>query len=219
MGALCCCPRPDDFDDIAVGHPGGSAHQDCFCLRCCMRWCLRTYTSLFEPAEARDAQSSAMQGASSSASASLLVPIAGVGVDTSSPDTYRAPPRPLPYDVDPRYSFSRGVLSRREKSPLRQTAGTERHASSGVEEAMAPLQRRAHGAGGSSASSSAEAGDTVPPLAPPPPPLSMPPISRPISPGPQQLDIDVDGKNKLGLTRVESALSLADDDCCPTCLD
>lgn len=38
-------------------------------------------------------------------------------LDTSVPDTYRSPPRPLPYEVDPRCSCSqRGPVLRREKS-------------------------------------------------------------------------------------------------------
>lgn len=41
-----------------------------------------------------------------------------VSLDTSLADMYRSPPRPLPYDVDPRlFSLQRdGLVSRREKS-------------------------------------------------------------------------------------------------------
>eukprot|EP00249_Psilotum_nudum_P020399 c27683_g2_i1 orf=517-1203(+) len=115
MGALCCCPRPDDIDEY-TSYSTGYIYQHCFCFRCCVRLFFRMYAALFCSAEGRDV-SSAMQNLGAPSSTGLLV---AASLDTSAPDTYRAPPRPLPYDTDPRYVRLQrdGLISRREKLVL-----------------------------------------------------------------------------------------------------
>ncbi|KAF5725424.1 E3 ubiquitin-protein ligase [Tripterygium wilfordii] len=66
------------------------------------------YTSFFRRGEVHSLPSSLQGPASMTSSASL---------DNSLSDMYRSPPRPLPYDADPRYfQLQRdGLVSRREK--------------------------------------------------------------------------------------------------------
>lgn len=110
MGALCCCPSQEDLEEYA-SYPNGSLYQHCFCVRCCVHRILSLYSTAFGRVDRRGAASA------SSASAGLL----GISSpDTSPPDTYRPPPRPLPYDVDPRYLHLQrdGLVSRREKTSM-----------------------------------------------------------------------------------------------------
>ncbi|KAH9324654.1 hypothetical protein KI387_004832, partial [Taxus chinensis] len=74
-------------------------------------------------AEEQDSSSS-VQGASSSVSAGLLV---GASLDTSTPDTYRAPPTPLPYDADVRYvrTVCDGLGARNDRSGPIQTRDSQ----------------------------------------------------------------------------------------------
>eukprot|EP00249_Psilotum_nudum_P020397 c27683_g1_i1 orf=1317-2027(+) len=143
MGALCCCPSSEDFDEYA-SYSTGCIYQHCFCFRCCVHLFLHMYTGLFRTAEGRDL-SSAMQSMGTSASAGLLV---ATSVDISSPDTYRAPPRPLPYDTEQRYVRLQreGLVSRREKIGLSQLHGGEiepsRRVDSDSGEQMPIIQRR-----------------------------------------------------------------------------
>ncbi|KAL3844573.1 hypothetical protein ACJIZ3_001976 [Penstemon smallii] len=106
MGAACCCLR-DDYEDFT--NPNSSIYRNCICLRCFLQNFLHMYTSLFQRGE-HYALPSPTQGATSlSTSASL---------DNSLADMYRSPPRPLPYDADPRYFRLQqrdGLVSRREK--------------------------------------------------------------------------------------------------------
>ncbi|KAH0984400.1 hypothetical protein GBA52_011577 [Prunus armeniaca] len=69
---------------------------------------LQLYTSLFRRGEVHSIPSSIQGAASMMSSASL---------DNSISDMYRSPPRPLPYDADPRYIRLQrdGLISRREK--------------------------------------------------------------------------------------------------------
>lgn len=48
MGGMCCCPGREDFEDI-TSYPNGSLYQNCYCLRCCVRWCLRMVRSVAPP--------------------------------------------------------------------------------------------------------------------------------------------------------------------------
>ncbi|CAM6086732.1 unnamed protein product [Calypogeia fissa] len=144
MGGLCCCPRPEDFEEY-TSYPNGSIYQNCFCLRCCVRWCLRMYSSYIDPGDGRDT-SSPTQGGTGSQAAGLL---GTSSLDTSLPDTFRAPPRPLPYDIDPRYlRIPRdGLVSRRDKSGMSQLHGVEaeplRQRTTGDgSEALTQMQRR-----------------------------------------------------------------------------
>lgn len=83
-------------------------------------------------------------GASSSASAGLL----GItSPDSSPPDTFRPPPRPLPYDVDPRYVRLQrdGLVSRREKTSSylhEESEPIRRDNNEGCVEALTTLQKR-----------------------------------------------------------------------------
>uniref|UniRef100_A0A0C9RWB8 RING-type E3 ubiquitin transferase n=1 Tax=Wollemia nobilis TaxID=56998 RepID=A0A0C9RWB8_9CONI len=106
MGACCCCClRAHDYNGGGSGCCCGRSYYPS-CLGCCCGMCNPT---------AEEQDSSSVQGASSSASAGLLV---GVSLDTSIPDTYRAPPTPLPYDADVRYLRTRrdGVGAKNDKS-------------------------------------------------------------------------------------------------------
>ncbi|GLJ42012.1 hypothetical protein SUGI_0869890 [Cryptomeria japonica] len=89
-GCCCCCSRADDYN-------GGLG--SC-CTRCCCPPCLGCCCGMCASNTEEQDSSSSVQGASSSVSAGLLV---GASLDTSIPDTYRAPPTPLPYDADVRY--------------------------------------------------------------------------------------------------------------------
>lgn len=106
MGAVCCCLNADDFEDYV--NPNSSAFRNCPCLNCFLQNFLNAYTSLFRRGELQSLPSS-IQGAASMSSAASL--------DSSLSDMYRSPPRPLPYDADPRYIRLQrdGLVSRREK--------------------------------------------------------------------------------------------------------
>lgn len=69
------------------------------------------YTSLFH--RGVHAVPSSIQGVAPLASQGLVPP----SLDGTVPDTYRSPPRPLPYDADPRCThLQRGPVSRFEKA-------------------------------------------------------------------------------------------------------
>uniref|UniRef100_A0A1D1XYE4 RING-type E3 ubiquitin transferase n=1 Tax=Anthurium amnicola TaxID=1678845 RepID=A0A1D1XYE4_9ARAE len=104
MGSLCCCLHVEHSEDYA--HPNSSIYRDCICFGCLAAQLLHAYTALFRR-EVRAIPSS-VQGTSSSQE---------IASDSSIPDTYRAPPRPLPYD-DPRCSplHRDGLISRRDKA-------------------------------------------------------------------------------------------------------
>ncbi|XP_034707193.1 E3 ubiquitin-protein ligase At3g02290-like [Vitis riparia] len=106
MGSVCCCLRVEDFDDYV--NPNSSIYRNCMCLSCFVQNFLNVYTSLFRRGEVNSIPSS-IQGAASLSSTTSL--------DDSLSDMYRSPPRPLPYDVDPRnFRLQRdGLVSRREK--------------------------------------------------------------------------------------------------------
>nr|XP_043632900.1 E3 ubiquitin-protein ligase At3g02290-like [Erigeron canadensis]XP_043632901.1 E3 ubiquitin-protein ligase At3g02290-like [Erigeron canadensis] len=112
MGGVCCCLHYDCEDYV---NPNSSVYRNCICLRCFLQNFLYMYTSLFQRGEeqTRLPSPSSIQGtASFSSSASL---------DNSLSGVYRSPPRPLPYDVDPRYIRLQrdGLVLRREKGSSR----------------------------------------------------------------------------------------------------
>lgn len=128
MGAVCGCLRADDFEEYL--NPNSSIYRHCVCFRCFIQQFLSVYTTLFN--RGVHPVSSSIQSVAPLASAGLVTP----SLDTSIPDTYRSPPRPLPYDMDPRCSrFQHGPVSRREK------------ASSHFHEESEPLTRGSHIAG------------------------------------------------------------------------
>lgn len=162
--------------------------------------CIQQYSTWFDDIESRES-ASPIQVVSTSASAGLL---GGSNLDTMLPETYRAPPRPLPYDTDPRYlrAARDGLVSRRDKSgmshlhagetePLRRSSNA---LLDGVGEALTPLQRRIGNNGGAEHEEQGQG-------------------YKPDSPGKR-------APSSKGFPRVESTLSLVDDeDICPTCLD
>ncbi|XP_071707064.1 E3 ubiquitin-protein ligase At3g02290-like [Rutidosis leptorrhynchoides] len=112
MGGVCCCLHNDCEDYV---NPNSSVYRNCICLRCFLQNFLYMYTLLFQRGDehGRLPSPSSIQGtASFSSSASL---------DNSLSGVYRSPPRPLPYDVDPRYIRLQrdGLVSRREKGSSR----------------------------------------------------------------------------------------------------
>ncbi|WCJ25527.1 RING/U-box superfamily protein [Euphorbia peplus] len=106
MGAVCCCLHPEDYEDYM--NPNSSVYRNCMCLGCFVQNFLHVYSSLFRRGEVHSVPSSIQGAASMTSSASL---------DNSLSDMYRSPPRPLPYDADPRYFRLQrdGLVSRREK--------------------------------------------------------------------------------------------------------
>ncbi|KAK9271591.1 hypothetical protein L1049_001953 [Liquidambar formosana] len=106
MGSVCCCPHAEDFEDYV--NPNSWVYRNCVCLNCFVQNLLNMYTSLFRRGEVHSIPSSIQGAASLTSTASL---------DDSLSDMYHSPPRPLPYDVDPRcFRLQRdGLVSRREK--------------------------------------------------------------------------------------------------------
>eukprot|EP00252_Welwitschia_mirabilis_P015275 TRINITY_DN3355_c0_g1_i2.p1 TRINITY_DN3355_c0_g1~~TRINITY_DN3355_c0_g1_i2.p1 ORF type:complete len:224 (-),score=42.34 TRINITY_DN3355_c0_g1_i2:199-870(-) len=132
MGSLCCCISREDLEEYA-SYPSGRIYQHCFCLRCCIRHILSMYSAIFYRVDAHG-------GASASASAGLL----GISSpDSSPPDTFRPPPRPLPYDVDTRYvCLQRDGLTRREKTYLYEESESGCRESDACGETLTILQKR-----------------------------------------------------------------------------
>lgn len=106
MGSVCCCFHVEDFEDYL--NPNSSVYRNCMCLSCFIQHVLNVYTSLFRRGDVHSVPSSIQGAASMTSTASL---------DNSLSDMYRSPPRPLPYDADPRYFRLQheGLVSRREK--------------------------------------------------------------------------------------------------------
>ncbi|KAM0947137.1 putative transcription factor C2H2 family [Dioscorea sansibarensis] len=110
MGALCCCPCGEDFEEYA--HPNNPIYRHCICLRYFCHQLFSGYSAMFQRLEGRTAPSP-IQG---------VTPLAPTGLGTNAAEnvlseTYHLVPRPAPYDADPRYSRSQreGLVSRREK--------------------------------------------------------------------------------------------------------
>ncbi|KAK7295536.1 hypothetical protein RJT34_18446 [Clitoria ternatea] len=106
MGSVCCCLRVDDFEDYM--NPNSPVYRNCVCLSNFLQNFLNVYASIFHRGEVHSIPSSIEGAASMTSTASL---------DNSLSDMYRSPPRPLPYDADPRHFHSQrdGLVSRREK--------------------------------------------------------------------------------------------------------
>ncbi|PKI55349.1 E3 ubiquitin-protein ligase At3g02290-like [Punica granatum] len=103
MGAVCCCMQVEEIEDYL--NRNSSDYRNCVCLTCFLQNFLNVYSSLFRRGDMRAIPSSIQGAASITTTASL---------DDSFSDMYRSPPRPLPYDADPR-SFRDGFVSGREK--------------------------------------------------------------------------------------------------------
>ncbi|KAF8400089.1 hypothetical protein HHK36_015964 [Tetracentron sinense] len=131
MGAFCCCPCGEEFEEYA--YPSSSIYRHCICLRYFIHQLFSGYGAIHR-LEGRSV-GSPIQGATSLVSSSLGSTLP----DSSLNDTHHSVPRPVPYDADQRYSRLQrdGLVSRREKSmthfqeesrPLRKSSS-----SSGVE--------------------------------------------------------------------------------------
>ncbi|KAK9683103.1 hypothetical protein RND81_10G116700 [Saponaria officinalis] len=101
MGAVCSCLHMEDFEDYV--NRNSAIYRNCVCLNCLLQNFFHMYSSLFRRGEVQ-ALPSSIQGFT-------------VSTDNSLADMYRSPPRPLPYDADPRYYRLQrdGLFSRREK--------------------------------------------------------------------------------------------------------
>ncbi|KAK4477541.1 hypothetical protein RD792_016770 [Penstemon davidsonii] len=132
MGAACCCLRVDCEEFV---NPNNSIYRNCICLRCFLQNFLHMYTSIFHREEDHALSTSAQGTPSLSSSASL---------DNSLADMYRSPPRPLPYDADPRYFRLQrdGLVSRREKGSSHSHEETEPLRTSEVDEESEPLSNK-----------------------------------------------------------------------------
>ncbi|KAF8399655.1 hypothetical protein HHK36_015525 [Tetracentron sinense] len=119
MGAVCCCLHAEE----EYVNPNGSSYRNCICLNCFVQNFFNAYTALFCRGEVHAIHSS-IEGAASLTSTTSL--------ENSLSDTYRPPPRPLPYDADPRcFRLQRdGLVLRHEKG------------SSHLHEESEPLRRR-----------------------------------------------------------------------------
>ncbi|KAL9231272.1 hypothetical protein vseg_006519 [Gypsophila vaccaria] len=105
MGTMCSCFDVEDLEDYV--NRNSFIYRNCVCVSCFLQNFFHVYSSLFQRGEAQAIHSS-IQGSSLNSTAST---------DNSLADTYRSPPRPLPYDADPRYYRLQrdGLFSRREK--------------------------------------------------------------------------------------------------------
>lgn len=102
MNSICCCQCDDDFEEF----PTNTIYRHCLCLRFFFHQLFTGYGALFQRIEGLPV-SSPIQGTASSSGVGFSVP-------TSLNDENT---RPLPYDVDHRFTrLQRGLVSRREKS-------------------------------------------------------------------------------------------------------
>ncbi|RDX79964.1 E3 ubiquitin-protein ligase [Mucuna pruriens] len=104
----------DDFEDYV--NPNSPVYRNCVCLSCLIQNFLSVYASMFRRGDVHSIPSSVQGAASSTAS-----------LDNSLSDIYRSPPRPLPYDAEPRYFRLQrdGLVSRREKGSSHSNEETE----------------------------------------------------------------------------------------------
>ncbi|ONK55146.1 uncharacterized protein A4U43_UnF7090 [Asparagus officinalis] len=106
MGSICSCLCLENLEEYI--RSDASMHGHCGCLRCLAQQLLHMYTAFLQRQEV-SAVPLDDQGMDSFHSSTSVM-------DNSTCDTYRSPPRPLPYD-DPRSSQVQlgELLSRREK--------------------------------------------------------------------------------------------------------
>lgn len=138
MGAFCCCPCGEDFEEYA--HPSSSIYRHCICIRYFFYQLFGGYSGISQRLEGRAVTSSG------------VTPLTSTGLSTASADSslsesYHLVPRPAPYDTDPRYSRSQrdGLVSRREKGTSHNQDESEmlrrNSSSSGVEHLGAGKKR------------------------------------------------------------------------------
>ncbi|PKA50369.1 E3 ubiquitin-protein ligase [Apostasia shenzhenica] len=102
MGSICSCFCLENLEEYR--NPYGLVYRHCFCLRYLAQQLTHMYSLLLQ----RDEHSAPLSLQPSSSLASVAPT-----VDDSFSDTFRSPPRPLPYD-DPRCSSP----ARRHTEPL-----------------------------------------------------------------------------------------------------
>lgn len=120
MGALCCCPCNDEYEEYS--HSGNSIYRHCICLRFFFHQLLSGYGSMFHRLEGRSIPST--QGSNSLTSAGVDVGLP----DVSTSDAHLSLSRQVPYDANQRYARLQrdGLVSRKsmthfqeESQPLR----------------------------------------------------------------------------------------------------
>ncbi|KDP23250.1 hypothetical protein JCGZ_23083 [Jatropha curcas] len=133
MGAFCCCPCSDEFEEYA--YTGNSMNRHCISLRFFFHQLLIGYGAMFHRLQGRPI--SPTQGGTSLTSTAV-----GPGLpDGSISDTYVSLSRPVPYDADQRYTRLQrdGLVSRKsmthfqeESQPLRRNMSNSGLESSGL---------------------------------------------------------------------------------------
>uniref|UniRef100_A0A1D1XQH8 RING-type E3 ubiquitin transferase n=1 Tax=Anthurium amnicola TaxID=1678845 RepID=A0A1D1XQH8_9ARAE len=111
MGAFCCCPCGEEFEEYT--HPSSCIYRHCICLRHFFHRLLNGNGSMFQRIDGRNVTLSNQGG----------TPLASTGLSTGSDEgslseTYHLVARPTSYETDPRYSRTQrdGLVSRHEKS-------------------------------------------------------------------------------------------------------
>ncbi|XP_074581420.1 E3 ubiquitin-protein ligase At3g02290-like isoform X1 [Curcuma longa] len=139
MGALCCCPCPEDFDEYA--YSSNPIYQHCICLRYFFHQLLYGYGATFQRLDGRTNPTQIQTITSSTTSVSRSAS------DNSLSEAHHHVPRPPPYETDARYSRSQreGLVSRREKSMSHIQENLHilrRNGSSSTFETMASIKKR-----------------------------------------------------------------------------
>ncbi|CAL9037385.1 unnamed protein product [Musa banksii] len=106
MGSVSSCLLEEDTEEYQ--HSSASVFRSCICVRCLAQQLISVYTALFSREEVHAAPSSLRER--------VLVASPSLNINDSIPDTYNAPPRPVPYD-DPIFSQRQhdGLISRHDK--------------------------------------------------------------------------------------------------------
>lgn len=140
MGSVCCCLHVEDLEEYT--NPNSSVYRNCICLRCLIQNCVSAYTALFQRGELR-ALPSSVEGEAS---------LTSTAPQDNMSDMYNSPPRPLPYDADPRCFQRVGLLSRREKGPSHMHEESEPLRRSDSDTSPEPLRTggKCYGSGGRS---------------------------------------------------------------------
>ncbi|XP_010450855.1 PREDICTED: E3 ubiquitin-protein ligase At3g02290-like [Camelina sativa] len=93
MGAFCCCFQVDLFESY-VNPNTSMTRRNCPCLNCFLQSFMGLYASLFNRGGMHPIPSTVETATVMNSTTAL---------DDSLSNVYHSPPRPLPYDADPRY--------------------------------------------------------------------------------------------------------------------
>ncbi|KAK4759659.1 hypothetical protein SAY87_022790 [Trapa incisa] len=123
MGAVFCCMQVEEIEDYL--NQNNSDYRNYVCLNCFLHGCLNMYYALFQRGYMHAIPSSIQGPASITSTASL---------DDSFTGMYRSPPRPLPYDADPRRIRGENGSSHspEESEPLRSNNDLEPYSACGA---------------------------------------------------------------------------------------